>query len=122
MAQGISRIIVDGKSISSGSLVDACWIESIDLELSDAELYVDALKAELKDVGDTTALLYLGWKYRQEENITWEEPVPLRDFDPIHWTRFTGRFLRLRIEDTTPSTLWKLSSLELFGHKSGGRL
>lgn len=122
MAQGISRIIINGKNISSGSLVDACWIESIDLELAEVELYVDALKAEIKDLGETTAKLYLGWKYRLEDELTWEEPVLLNDLDPIFWTRFTGRFIRLRIEDTTPSALWKLSSLELFGHKSGGRL
>lgn len=122
MAQGISRIIINGKNISSGSLVDACWIESIDLELAEAELYVDALKAEMRDLGETTAKLYLGWKYRLEDELTWEEPVLLNDLDPIFWTRFTGRFIRLRIEDTTPSALWKLSSLELFGHKGGGRL
>ena len=122
MAQGISRIIINGKNISSGSLVDACWIESIDLELAEVELYVDALKAEMKDLGETTAKLYLGWKYRLEDELTWEEPVLLNDLDPIFWTRFTGRFIRLRIEDTTPSALWKLSSLELFGHKGGGRL
>lgn len=122
MAQGISRIIINGKNISSGSLVDACWIESIDLELAEVELYIDALKAEIKDLGETTAKLYLGWKYRLEDELTWEEPVLLNDLDPIFWTRFTGRFIRLRIEDTTPSALWKLSSLELFGHKGGGRL
>lgn len=122
MTQGISMIYLDGKPITSSTLVDACWIESVDLELSDAELYVDALKAEFQAKKVSDATLQIGWKNRHEDETVWLEPVKLTDLDPVYFTRFSGRYLRLRIEDPSPSQLWKFSALELFGHKAGGRL
>lgn len=122
MTQGISIIKINGTNISSGSTNASCWLESVDLELGDAELYVDTIKAELRDLGETTAVIKLGWKCRREDQIQWLDAIPLCDFDPIAWRRFTGRYIRIRLEDLTPSSLWKFSALELFGQKAGGRL
>lgn len=122
MTQGISKVTINGGENEARLYSDPCWIESIDLELAEVELYIDALKAEMKNLGETTAMLKVGWKNRLEDPLVWGEPIQLSDLDPIFWTRFTARYIRLRIEDETPSTLWKLSSLEFFGHKGGGRL
>lgn len=122
MTQGISKVTINGGENEARLYSDPCWIESIDLELAEVELYIDALKAEMKNLGETTAVLKVGWKNRLEDPLVWEEPIQLSDLDPIFWTRFTARYIRLRFEDETPSSLWKLSSLEFFGHKGGGRL
>lgn len=121
MTEGISIVYLNGKPIASTG-GDATWIESIDLELSTAELYVDALKAEFEARNPSGAKVQLGWKNRREDEVNWLEPVDLVALDPIYFTRFSGRYIRIRVEDPSPGQLWKLSSIELFGRKAGGRL
>ena len=48
--------------------------------------------------------------------------LTLSDLDNLCWTRITGRFFRVRIEDVGAETIWKLAALEFFGQQMNGRL
>lgn len=123
MASGLGHVWVDGIPVSTTKGSNSLWIESKDIELgSRAHKYIDTFCGELKNNSDTTAIIKLGWRDRLEDSVKWTKEFPLSDFDKLCWTRITGRFFRIRIEDIDPTTIWKLSALEFFGKVGGGRL
>lgn len=123
MVSGLSHIWVNDKLISASKGDRELWIESKDIELdSRAHKYIDTFVAELQDTGSSTAKIKLGWRDRLEDEIKWTDWFPMSDRDNICWTRITGRFFRIRIEDKSAETIWKLSALEFFGQVQGGRL
>ena len=123
MVSGLGNVWVNGQIISTNKGEKELWIESKDIELDTrAHKYIDTFSAELKDAGETGAKLKLGWRDRLEDPIKWSKWFPMSDLDKIQWLRMTGRFIRIRIEDVGPQTIWKLSAIELFGHAGGGRL
>lgn len=123
MVSGLGNVWVNGQIISTNKGEKELWIESKDIELdSKHHKYIDAFQAEVKDAGETTAKMKIGWRDRLEDPIKWSDWFPLSNLDKIQWLRLTGRFLRIRIEDVGPETIWKLSAIELFGQNLGGRL
>lgn len=123
MVSGLSHVWVNDKLISTSKGDRELWIESKDIELdSRAHKYIDTFVAELQDTGSSTAKIKLGWRDRLEDEIKWTDWFPMSDRDNICWTRITGRFFRIRIEDKSAETIWKLSALEFFGQVQGGRL
>lgn len=123
MVSGLGNIWVNGQLISVNKGEQELWIESKDIELDTRDhKYIDTFNAELKNAGSTTAKIKLGWRDRLEDEIKWSDWFPMSDLDNICWTRFTGRFFRIRIEDKGPETIWKLSALEFFGNRMKGRL
>lgn len=123
MVSGLSHVWVNDKLISTSKGDRELWIESKDIELdSRAHKYIDTFVAELQDAGSSTAKIKLGWRDRLEDEIKWTDWFPMSDRDNICWTRITGRFFRIRIEDKSAETIWKLSALEFFGQVQGGRL
>lgn len=123
MVSGLSHVWVNDKLISTSKGDRELWIESKDIELnSRAHKYIDTFVAELQDTGSSTAKIKLGWRDRLEDEIKWTNWFPMSDRDNICWTRITGRFFRIRIEDKSAETIWKLSALEFFGQVQGGRL
>ena len=123
MVSGLGHIWVDNKIVSVNRGDKQLWIESKDIELdSRKHKYIDTFVAELKNSGSTTAKIKLGWRDRLEDEIQWTDWFPLADTDNICWTRITGRYFRIRIEDESAETIWKLSALEFFGNVMGGRL
>lgn len=123
MVSGLSHVWVNDKLISTSKGDRELWIESKDIELdSRAHKYIDTFVAELQDAGSSTARIKLGWRDRLEDEIKWTDWFPMSDRDNICWTRITGRFFRIRIEDKSAETIWKLSALEFFGQVQGGRL
>lgn len=123
MVSGLGNVWVNGQIISTNKGEKELWIESKDIELdTKTHKYIDAVQAELKDAGETKAKLKIGWRDRLEDPLKWSDWFPLSTLDKIHWLRLTGRFLRIRIEDVGPDTIWKLSAIELFGQNMQGRL
>lgn len=123
MVSGLGNVWVNGQIISTNKGEKELWIESKDIELdTKTHKYIDAFQAELKDAGETTAKLKIGWRDRLEDPIKWSDWFGLSTLDRINWLRLTGRFLRIRIEDVGPETIWKLSAVELFGQNLQGRL
>lgn len=123
MVSGLGNIWVNGQLISVNKGEQELWIESKDIELDTRDhKYIDTFNAELKNAGSTTAKIKLGWRDRLEDEIKWSDWFPMSDLDNICWTRLTGRFFRIRIEDKGPETIWKLSALEFFGNRMKGRL
>ena len=123
MVSGLSHVWVNDRLISTNKGDRELWIESKDIELdSRAHKYIDTFVAELQDAGSSTAKIKLGWRDRLEDEIKWTDWFPMSDRDNICWTRITGRFFRIRIEDKSAETIWKLSALEFFGQVQGGRL
>lgn len=123
MVSGLSHVWVNDRLISTSKGDRELWIESKDIELdSRAHKYIDTFVAELQDVGSSTAKIKLGWRDRLEDEIKWTDWFPMSDRDNVCWTRITGRFFRIRIEDKSAETIWKLSALEFFGQVQGGRL
>lgn len=123
MVSGLGNVWVGDTLISTNRGEEKCWIESKDIELDNrAHKYIDTFNAELRDLGSPTARIKLGWRDRLEDEVKWTKWFPLSDRDNICWTRITGRFLRIRIEDESPQTIWKLSALEFFGTIMKGRL
>ena len=123
MVSGLGNIWVNGQLISVNKGEQELWIESKDIELDTRDhKYIDTFNAELKNAGSTTAKIKLGWRDRLEDEIKWSDWFSMSDLDNICWTRLTGRFFRIRIEDKGPETIWKLSALEFFGNRMKGRL
>lgn len=123
MVSGLGNIWVNNQLISVNKGEQELWIESKDIELDTRDhKYIDTFNAELKNAGSTTAKIKLGWRDRLEDEIKWSDWFPMSDIDNICWTRLTGRFFRIRIEDKGPETIWKLSALEFFGNRMKGRL
>lgn len=123
MVSGLGNVWVNGQIISTNKGEKEVWIESKDVEVSSRHhKYVDALVAEMKDKGSPTAKLKIGWRDRLEDEVKWTEWFPLQDSDNLCHLRITGRYLRIRIEDKGPETIWKLSAIELFGQGMQGRL
>ena len=123
MVSGLGHVWVNDRLISTNRGDRELWIESKDIELnSRAHKYIDTFVAELKDQGSTTARIRLGWRDRLEDPLQWTDWFPMTDQDNICWTRITGRYFRIRIEDKSAETIWKLSALEFFGQTMGGRL
>ena len=118
MVSGLGHVWVDGQLISTSSGDRELWVESKDIELDSRQhKYIDTFIAP-----ESTARIKLGWRDRLEDEIKWTDWFPITDRDNICWTRITGRYFRIRIEDTGAKVIWKLSALEFFGHVMGGRL
>lgn len=123
MVSGLGHVWVNDKLISTNQGERELWIESKDIELdSKAHKYIDTFVAELKGQGSSTAQIKLGWRDRLEDELKWTDWFPLQDTDNMCWTRITGRYFRIRIEDKSAEVIWKLSALEFFGQVMGGRL
>lgn len=123
MVSGLGHVWVNDSLISTSRGDRELWIESKDIELdSRAHKYIDTFVAELKDLGSNTAKIKLGWRDRLEDPVEWTDWFPMSDSDNVCWTRITGRYFRIRIEDKSAETIWKLSALEFFGQVMGGRL
>lgn len=123
MVSGLGNVYVDGQLISTNKGDQELWIESKDIELNTrGHKYIDTFNAEMKNSGSTSAKIKLGWRDRLEDPIKWTDWFPLSDLDNLCWTRITGRFFRVRIEDVGAETIWKLSALEFFGQQMNGRL
>lgn len=123
MVSGLGYVWVNGTLISTNRGEKELWIESKDIELdSKAHKYIDTFVAELKDQGSSTAKIKLGYRDRLEDEIQWTDWYPISGNDTMNWTRITARYFRIRIEDKSADTIWKLSALEFFGQVMGGRL
>lgn len=123
MVSGLGYVWVNGTLISTNRGEKELWIESKDIELdSKAHKYIDTFVAELKDQGSSTAKIKLGYRDRLEDEIQWTDWYPISGNDIMNWTRITARYFRIRIEDKSADTIWKLSALEFFGQVMGGRL
>lgn len=123
MVSGLGYVWVNGTLISTNRGEKELWIESKDIELdSKAHKYIDTFVAELKDQGSSTAKIKLGYRDRLEDEIQWTDWYPISGNDTMNWTRITARYFRIRIEDKSAETIWKLSALEFFGQVMGGRL
>lgn len=123
MVSGLGYVWVNGTLISVNRGEKELWIESKDIELdSKAHKYIDTFVAELKDQGSSTAKIKLGYRDRLEDEIQWTDWYPISGNDIMNWTRITARYFRIRIEDKSADTIWKLSALEFFGQVMGGRL
>lgn len=123
MVSGLGYVWVNGTLISTNRGEKELWIESKDIELdSKAHKYIDTFVAELKDQGSSTAKIKLGYRDRLEDEIQWTDWYPISGNDIMNWTRITARYFRIRIEDKSADTIWKLSALEFFGQIMGGRL
>ena len=123
MVSGLGNVWVGDQLISINKGEQELWIESKDIELNTRDhKYIDTFNAELKNAGSTTAKIKIGVRDRLEDDILWTDWFPMSDLDNICWTRLTGRFFRIRIEDKGPQTIWKLSALEFFGNRMKGRL
>lgn len=75
--------------------------------------------------------VYVGWRQRHEDTLNWSDAHTLEAGDVQLWFTRDGtrrlpraRFFRLRIEDTLPLAVWKLSKIEFYGKvynkESGG--
>jgi hypothetical protein len=123
MVSGLGYVWVNGTLISTNRGEKELWIESKDIELdSKAHKYIDTFVAELKGQGSLTAKIKLGYRDRLEDEIQWTDWYPISGNDTMNWTRITARYFRIRIEDKSADTIWKLSALEFFGQVMGGRL
>lgn len=123
MVSGLGNVWVGDQLISINKGEQELWIESKDIELDTRDhKYIDTFNVELKNAGSTTAKIKIGVRDRLEDDILWTDWFPMSDLDNICWTRLTGRFFRIRIEDKGPQTIWKLSALEFFGNRMKGRL
>lgn len=123
MVSGLGYVWVNETLISTNRGEKELWIESKDIELdSKAHKYIDTFVAELKDQGSSTAKIKLGYRDRLEDEIQWTDWYPISGNDTMNWTRITARYFRIRIEDKSADTIWKLSALEFFGQVMGGRL
>ena len=119
MAFGFGLLGLESQVGSTGAFLEPA---SSSTPTSRASEYIDTFVAELKDQGSTTAKIKLGWRDRLEDPLQWTDWFPMADRDNVCWTRITGRYFRIRIEDKSAETIWKLSALEFFGQVMGGRL
>lgn len=123
MVSGLGHVWIDGNLISTSQGERDLWIESKDIELdSKAHKYIDAFVAELRDAGETQARIKIGYRDRLEDPLQWTDWFSMADQDLMHWLRITTRYFRVRIEDASVKSIWKLSALEFFGQVMGGRL
>lgn len=123
MVSGLGHVWVDGNLISTSQGERDLWIESKDIELdSKAHKYIDTFVAELRDAGETQARIKIGYRDRLEDPLQWTDWFSMADQDLMHWLRITTRYFRVRIEDASAKSIWKLSALEFFGQVMGGRL
>ena len=123
MASGLARIVINGEQFNTNSQAEPCWIESRDLDLETRDQkYVDTFFTEHKCNGETKCKIKFGWRDRLQDPIQWGDWFNVVDTDDINWTRFTARYLRIRVQDDNPIWPWKLSAIDLFGRMMKGRL
>lgn len=97
---------------------DGVALISRDLDLGDdaRQKYVDAIQFDITGRGLLTYLKVEVWtRDRHEDDLRLIGVYPLAHADTVIFTRFTARYVRLKIKDTLPLTRWKLSKISFFG-------
>lgn len=112
----------------TGSTSSIVYLETKDLDLGDAdqEKYLDSIILDITyPRGDDVPIeLYISWclKDRMDDAEVWEDQVRIFDEDnPVFDIRETTRFIKLKIIDYFPTTIWQLGRVIFFGEMVGGR-
>ncbi|HWI69921.1 MAG TPA: hypothetical protein VNS88_16390 [Nitrospiraceae bacterium] len=113
----------------TGNTQSMVFLESKDLDLgdSDQDKYIDAviLDVTYPKGDDVPREIYvqLCFKDRMDDVEVWEDPARLFDEDhPVFDVRETARYVKLRLTDYFPVTIWQLGRIIFLGEFVGGRL
>jgi hypothetical protein len=123
-----SNGVVTNYQSYTGSTQSQVYLESKDLDLgtSDQEKYLDVIVLDITypQGDDTPRELYLSWclKDRMDDAEVWEDQVRIFDEDfPVFDIRETTRYIKLKIIDYFPVTIWQLARIIFYGELVGGR-
>ena len=113
----------------TGSTEAMVWLESKDLDLgtSDEEKYIDAIVLDVTypKGDDTPRELYLSWclKDRMDSEEVWQPEARVFDEDfPVFDIRETTRYIKVRLVDYFPVTIWQFGRIIFLGEMVGGRI
>lgn len=101
------------------------YVETKDLDLGDPtkDKFVDMILFDI-EADDVVPLFSVSIGYRDALNdpIVWTTKEYLTLNNPRVHPRITAKFFKLRFEDESPTTQWRLSRMEFYGRLMGGRL
>ena len=134
MTTGLARIT---KTDLNGNMTDVAMLTSfqgdsifaetrdLDFGRSDVDKDLMAVVLDITGRGSITNLsIYIGYRQRLEDTLTWSSAYSLSDQDKMLWfdPRLPqSRFYRMKVLDTLPQVTWKLSNVEFWGRFLGGR-
>lgn len=105
------------------------FLQSKDLDLgtSDMEKYIDAIILDITYPrgDDVPREIYLSWclKDRMDDAEVWEPEVRVFDEDhPVFDIRETARYVKIKLTDYFPVTIWQMARIIFLGEVVGGRL
>ena len=112
-----------GSTISQVTLVS----KDLDLGTSDEEKYIDTIMLDITyPAGDDRPIeLYVSWclKDRMDDAEIWSGEARIFDEDhPVFDIRETTRYIKLKLIDYFPTTIWQLGRIIFMGEVVGGRI
>lgn len=106
-------------------------VSNISLESRDFEIppkgrmkYIDGIRMDIEGqtIEEVGLKCKIGYRQRMEDDIVWSEEIAFSQLSEHVFTRFSGRFFRIRIYGATTGAIWKASAIEFYGQVMNGRL
>jgi hypothetical protein len=124
----VGGVVTDFQAYT-GHTEPTVYLETKDLDLgsSDQEKYIDTIIMDFSWPADTDmpSEVYVAWclKDRMTDAEDWSDDVSVFGADPpIFDIRETARYIKLRLTDHFPVTIWQLGRVIFIGSPAGGRL
>ena len=132
MTTGVARIVkteIGGGTIDVSVLTafgsNRVYGETVDIDFGQPDKMKD-LHGAVFDITQRGSIdninVYVGWRQRHEDSLTWSPAHSLAQGDTQIWFKMNStrrlpraRYFRIRVEDTLPLAVWKLSKIELYG-------
>lgn len=122
----IIRTSKDVDKITTFSSVNAIFLESRDFEINPKGRmkYIDGIRMDVEGqtIEEVGLKCRIGYRQKIEDDITWSEEFPFSQLSEHLYTRFTGRYFRIKIYGATTGAIWKASAIEFYGQVMNGRL
>lgn len=122
----ITRTTGNVEKVITFSSVTDIILESRDFEINPKGKmkYIDGIRMDVEGQTITEVGLNcrIGYRQKIEDDITWSEEFPFSQLSEHLYTRFTGRYFRIKIYGATTGAIWKASAIEFYGQVMQGRI
>lgn len=107
---------------SSNPVAAFLQTKDIDFGQRQALKYIDVFTMEVDgDVDLSGVTVNIGHRDNLNDEITWMGPFLLSELAEAVFTRFTARYVKLKISSISSTTFWQLGSIEVYGRTHGRR-
>lgn len=122
----VTRVSGDVENVVIYSDVSNILLETRDFEIipKGKMKYIDGIRLDVEGqtVEEVGLKCKIGYRQRMQDDIVWSEEFGFSELCEHLFTRFTGRFFRIRIYGATTGAIWKASAIEFYGQVMQGRI